>query len=345
MPSLRRCPLMTHGCSRCSRTSCPPPASCAARCTRRPSSATARPWTSARVAEAIGAPAEPIVGTGLLVRLGQGAAPVVVRSELDGLPIEERTGIAYASQNGCMHACGHDVHMAALVALTRAVARLGDARPAPFWAVFQPSEEAHPLGAEMIMQSGVLAGARAILAAHVHPGIPWGSVGADPGAVNAAADSLVFRITGSPGHARLPAPRARSGAGARPGDRRAARTDRPPARPAASRRRQRRRRAGRRGRERDPAVRGGARHPADARRGRSGGAARGRAHADRGRLRRARLPGRDRDRAGRAAARERPRRHRRRARDCCLEPASRSRRRGARVARTTSASSARSRRC
>jgi amidohydrolase len=161
-------------------------------------------WTSARVADAIGIPGETIVGTGLLVRIGGAGAPIVVRSELDGLPIEERTGVAYASANGCMHACGHDVHMSALVALTRAVERLGDERPAPFWAVFQPSEEAHPLGAEMIVQAGVLEGARAILAAHVHPGIPWGAVGADPGAVNAAADSLVFRIAGSPGHAAYP---------------------------------------------------------------------------------------------------------------------------------------------
>ena len=160
--------------------------------------------TAARVAEALEVESEPIVGTGLLARVGSGGPPVVVRSELDGLPIEERTGVAFASANGLMHACGHDVHMAALVALTRAVARLGAARPAPFWAVFQPSEEAHPLGAEMIVEAGVLDGARAILAAHVHPGIPWGSVGADPGAVNAAADSLVFRIQGQPGHGAYP---------------------------------------------------------------------------------------------------------------------------------------------
>ncbi|MEO9173952.1 MAG: M20 family metallopeptidase [Gaiellales bacterium] len=160
--------------------------------------------TAALVADALGLPAEQIVGTGLLARVGEGAAPVVVRSELDGLPIEERTGVDFASLNGRMHACGHDVHMAALVALTRAVVRLGDDRPAPFWAVFQPSEEAHPLGAELIVESGVLDGARAIVAAHVHPGIPWGSIGADPGAVNAAADSLVFRILGSPGHGAYP---------------------------------------------------------------------------------------------------------------------------------------------
>ena len=160
--------------------------------------------TAALVARALAAPAESVVGTGLLVRVGEGGPAVVARSELDGLPIVEQTGVGFASQNGCMHACGHDVHMAALVALTRAVIRLGDDRPAPFWALFQPSEEAHPLGAEMLVESGVLEGVRAVVAAHVHPGIAWGSIGADPGAVNAAADSLVFRITGQPGHGAYP---------------------------------------------------------------------------------------------------------------------------------------------
>ncbi len=173
--------------------------------------------------------------------------------------------------------------MSALVALTRAVIRLGDARPAPFWALFQPSEEAHPLGAEMIVESGVLEGVRAVVAAHVHPGIPWGSIGADPGAVNAAADSLVFRITGPAGPRRLPAPRARSDPRDGRGHRRPAQPGRPPYRPAASCRRQRRRRARRRGRQRDPALRRRARDAADARRRRSADAARGGALADRGR--------------------------------------------------------------
>jgi amidohydrolase len=160
--------------------------------------------TAALVASALDAVAEPVVGTGLLVRVGEGAPPVVARSELDGLPIVERTGVEFASTNGRMHACGHDVHLSALVALTRAAIRLGDDRPAPLWALFQPSEEAHPLGAELIVESGVLEGVRAVVAAHVHPGIPWGSVGADPGGVNAAADSLVFRIVGQPGHGAYP---------------------------------------------------------------------------------------------------------------------------------------------
>jgi amidohydrolase len=56
----------------------------------------------------------------------------------------------------------------------------------------------------MLVESGVLANVRAVVATHVHPGIPWGSVGADPGAVNAAADSLVFRIIGQPGHGAYP---------------------------------------------------------------------------------------------------------------------------------------------
>ena len=82
-----------------------------------------------------------------------------------------------------MHACGHDVHMAALVALARAAHELGgELLPAPLLAVFQPSEEAYPSGAEELAR-GELARAApaAVVAAHVHPELPWGERRAGPG--------------------------------------------------------------------------------------------------------------------------------------------------------------------
>ncbi len=87
-------------------------------------------------------------------------AAVAVRAELDGLPIEERTGAPFSARGDAMHACGHDVHMAALVALARAAHALGEQLPAPLLAVFQPSEEAYPSGAEQLAR-GELARARA----------------------------------------------------------------------------------------------------------------------------------------------------------------------------------------
>ena len=131
--------------------------------------------------------------------------PVVARAELDGLPIVERTGVdVRVRQRPHARVRPRRAHGGARGADRAARSGSATSVPAPFWALFQPSEEAHPLGAEMLVESGVLEGVRAVVAAHVHPGIPWGAVGADPGAVNAAADSLVFRITAQPGHGAYP---------------------------------------------------------------------------------------------------------------------------------------------
>jgi amidohydrolase len=133
-------------------------------------------------------------------------APVAVRAELDGLPIEERTGATFTAHGAVMHACGHDVHMAALVALTRAAHELEEALPAPLLAIFQPSEEAYPSGALQLLRSGELAAfaPAAIVAAHVHPELPWGAVGLDIGAVNASCDAIEITVEGEPTHSAYP---------------------------------------------------------------------------------------------------------------------------------------------
>jgi amidohydrolase len=95
--------------------------------------------------------------------------------------------------------------MAALVALVGAAATLAGELPAPLLAIFQPSEEAYPSGARLIVEQalGRLA-PRAVLAAHVHPELPWGSVAIDPGAVNASCDAIEIEITGEPTHGAYP---------------------------------------------------------------------------------------------------------------------------------------------
>ena len=104
-----------------------------------------------------------------------------------------------------MHACGHDAHMAALVALARAAQELGDALPAALLAVFQPSEEAYPSGAEQLA-GAELGEARpaAIVAVHVHPELPWGSVALDPGPVNASCDYVEVTVVGETAHGAYP---------------------------------------------------------------------------------------------------------------------------------------------
>jgi amidohydrolase len=144
--------------------------------------------------------------TGLLASLGDPDSHAVwVRAELDGLELTETTGVPFASRKGRMHACGHDVHLAALVALFRAAYRIQEDLPARLVAVFQPSEERHPSGALALVNDPTLTeGVRAAVAAHVHPELPWGSIGAEPTTVNAAADAMHIVVTGAGGHAGYP---------------------------------------------------------------------------------------------------------------------------------------------
>jgi amidohydrolase len=145
-------------------------------------------------------------GTGRVARIGAaGGRPVAVRAELDGLPIEERTDVPHRAAGGVMHACGHDVHMAALVALSRAAHAHADSLPAPLVAIFQPSEEAYPSGAEQLVREELpRIDPAAVVAAHVHPELPWGTVALDPGEVNASSDNFEITIEGEPSHGAYP---------------------------------------------------------------------------------------------------------------------------------------------
>jgi amidohydrolase len=162
--------------------------------------------TSGLVAEALGTGGvESIVHTGLLARVGPAGEAVAVRAELDALPIQEETGSSFAATNGFMHACGHDVHMAALAALFRAAGQIEGSLPKPLVALFQPSEEAYPSGADLVVREGVLEEETgAIVAAHVHPEVPWGSVSVEAGPVNASSDNLHIIIEGLGGHGAYP---------------------------------------------------------------------------------------------------------------------------------------------
>jgi amidohydrolase len=171
-----------------------------------PELAHAEERTAQTVAAALGVECARAAGTGAIARVGlaEGAA-VAVRAELDGLPIEERTGAPFAAVGAAMHACGHDVHMAALVALTRAAHALGEGLAVPLLAVFQPSEEAYPSGAEQLAREELAELAPgAIVAAHVHPELRWGEVGLDAGAVNASCDAVEIAVEGEPTHGAYP---------------------------------------------------------------------------------------------------------------------------------------------
>ena len=172
----------------------------------QPELAHAEEHTAATVARELPVASMKVDGTGRIARVGPDAGPAIgIRAELDGLPIAESTGARFAAGGGVMHACGHDVHMAALVALARAAHTVAETLPAPLLAVFQPSEEAYPSGAQQLAQGQLAAlSPAAVVAAHIHPELRWGTVALDPGAVNASCDAVEITVQGQPSHGAYP---------------------------------------------------------------------------------------------------------------------------------------------
>lgn len=165
------------------------------------------------VLEALGELAVPelVAGTGAMLRLGPGpdagTPAVAVRAELDALPVVERTGLPYSATGGVAHVCGHDVHVAALVAVVRALARAGaDRVPAPLLAVFQPREEKAPSGAADVAADPRFTAhdVGAMLGVHVQPELPRGTVSVRGGPVNASADEIEIEVHGRGGHGGYP---------------------------------------------------------------------------------------------------------------------------------------------
>jgi amidohydrolase len=101
-----------------------------------------------------------------------------------------------------MHACGHDVHMAALVAVCRAARRLD--LPAPLVALLQPREEGADSGAQDVVDEGGLDGAEAVVAAHVQPALGPRLIAVTPGPVNASIDEFTITVRGRGGHSGYP---------------------------------------------------------------------------------------------------------------------------------------------
>ena len=150
-------------------------------------------------------------GTGVvgLLRGGSPGKTFAVRADMDALPIEEETGADYASCNpGFMHACGHDAHMAMSLGVARILTSSSELRSqisGQVKFIFQPGEEGGH-GAREMIADGVLENPKVdtIVAAHVAPLIPFGTVGIYLKEACASADSFHITITGKGAHAAYP---------------------------------------------------------------------------------------------------------------------------------------------
>lgn len=173
------------------------------------------PLTQRKVVDALGdLPVDVRLGDGLssvtaVLRGGRPGPAVLLRADMDALPVTEQSGVSYAARRpGAMHACGHDLHTAMLAGAARLLAARRDELAGSVIFMFQPGEEGSG-GAQIMIEQGVLdaAGERpvAAYALHVASGLlPLGLVASRPGPMMAAADTLHVTVHGRGGHGSQP---------------------------------------------------------------------------------------------------------------------------------------------
>lgn len=169
------------------------------------------PYTQAQVLEMID-------DLGLEVQVGKGLSSVVadldtgrpgptilLRGDMDALPMPEDTGLEYASEvENRMHACGHDAHTAMLAGAARVLASMRDTLAGGrVRFMFQPGEEGAG-GAKIMIEQDLLEGVDGAFALHIAPNVPEGILGWKTGATLASADEFEIRVTGRGGHASTP---------------------------------------------------------------------------------------------------------------------------------------------
>lgn len=159
----------------------------------------------------LGIPASAVGGStavvGVLAPQAKGRC-VGMRADMDGLPIKEETGAAFASTNGAMHACGHDVHVSSLLGAAAHLKAHEKELKGPVKLLFQPAEEQGSRGGALPMiEAGVLTEAPAVdavFALHLKNVLPIGVYGFRAGAAMAAPDHFQVRVVGKGGHAAYP---------------------------------------------------------------------------------------------------------------------------------------------
>jgi len=145
--------------------------------------------------------------TGLYVDIvGNDAGGLVaLRGDIDALPIPDAKDVPYASTcDEVMHACGHDAHTAMLMGVAQVARQLGEGLPGTLRLIFQPSEERRSGGSDEMIRRGVMQGVEAIMALHMDPELPTGTIGLRPGAITASVAAFRITVRGHGGHPARP---------------------------------------------------------------------------------------------------------------------------------------------
>lgn len=170
------------------------------------------PKTQARILQSIEGLGEITLGKnlnsiGLLIRGAKPGPTVLLRADMDALSVREETGLEFASTNGFMHACGHDLHMTAGIGAAHLLATHKDELSGNVLIWFQPGEEGHH-GADVMIEEGFLelSGERPIAAygLHVFTSLPLGAITTKPGPMMASAGDMHVTFHGSGGHGSMP---------------------------------------------------------------------------------------------------------------------------------------------
>jgi len=148
------------------------------------------------------------VGGGIVADLQAGdpsAGLIALRADMDALPMQEETGLEFASAiPGQAHTCGHDTHTAMLLGAAELLSGMRADLRAGVRFLFQPNEESQPGGARFMVEAGCLERVREVFGLHVWPGKPVGWFGTRPGALMARPDVFSVTVTGKGGHASAP---------------------------------------------------------------------------------------------------------------------------------------------
>ena len=151
---------------------------------------------------------EGIGGTGVVgvLRAGNGPRTIGLRADMDALPIDEKTGLPYASRHeGCFHGCGHDGHVAILLGAAQALAADPSGIDGTIHFIFQPAEEGQG-GARAMIEDGLFERfpCDRVYALHNWPALPVGTIATRAGAIMGAADKFRITLHGRGGHAAVP---------------------------------------------------------------------------------------------------------------------------------------------